>query len=149
VLDFDVHHGNGTDVIFRDDERVLVCSLFQQDLYPFSGGLPHQAGGVDVPLPAGTGGAAMHEAVRDHWLPALAKFGPQLIFLSAGFDAHADDDISDLMFSDGDFRWLTEFALTEAAEHAGGRLVSVLEGGYELDALARCAAAHVRLLAGI
>ena len=149
ILDFDVHHGNGTDVIFQSDERVLVCSLFQRDLYPFSGGDAHKAGGIDVPLPAGSSGEGMRNAVLDAWLPAINDFRPQMVFVSAGFDAHAADGISDLMFSDRDFHWLSGFAKSAAAEHANGRLVSTLEGGYELDSLARCAAAHVRVLAGI
>ena len=149
ILDFDVHHGNGTDVIFQDDDRVLVCSLFQRNLYPFSGGDAHQAGGIDVPLPPGCHGQAMHEAVNQKWLPAVDQFQPQMVFVSAGFDAHAADEISDLMFSDMDFLWLTRFAQSVAARHAEGRLVSLLEGGYELDSLARCAAAHVRCLAGL
>jgi acetoin utilization deacetylase AcuC-like enzyme len=149
ILDFDVHHGNGTDVIFRDDERVLVCSLFQRDLYPFTGGGGHNAGGIDVALLPGAGGEAMRDAVRATWLPALDDFKPEMIFVSAGFDAHADDSISDLMFSDGDYLWLAGFTMTVAAKHAGGRLVSTLEGGYELDSLARCAATHIRTLAGL
>ena len=149
ILDFDVHHGNGTDVIFQDDDRVLVCSLFQRDLYPFAGGDAHKAGGIDIPLPPGAGGEVMRNAVRDKWLPALDDFKPEMIFVSAGFDAHADDDISDLLFTDSDYRWLTEFAMSAASSHASGRLVSTLEGGYELDSLARCAAAHIRVLAGL
>jgi acetoin utilization deacetylase AcuC-like enzyme len=149
ILDFDVHHGNGTDVIFQEDDRVMVCSLFQRDLYPFSGGDAHKAGGIDVPLPAGCGGEDMRNRVRETWKPALNDFQPEMIFVSAGFDAHAADDISELMFSDGDFLWLTGFAKSMAATHAGGRLVSTLEGGYELNSLARCAAAHIRTLAGL
>jgi len=149
ILDFDVHHGNGTDVIFEQDNRVLVCSLFQRNLYPFSSGDAHTAGGIDVPLPEGSGGEEMRHAVRETWLPALDNFKPEMIFVSAGFDAHADDDISDLMFSDADYLWLTRFAKSVAETHAAGRLVSLLEGGYDLDSLARCAAAHVRALAGL
>lgn len=147
ILDFDVHHGNGTDVIFEQDKRVLVCSLFQRNLYPFSSGDAHTAGGIDVPLPEGSGGEKMRHAVRETWLPALDNFKPEMIFVSAGFDAHADDDISELMFSDADYLWLTKFVKSVAETHAAGRLISVLEGGYELDSLARCAAAHIRALA--
>jgi acetoin utilization deacetylase AcuC-like enzyme len=149
ILDFDVHHGNGTDVIFRGDKRVLVCSLFQQGLYPFSGGQGHEGDGIDVALPAGSGGDDMRHAVTELWLPALRKFKPQMIFVSAGFDAHVHDEISDLRFSDSDFLWLTELAISTAETYSAGRLVSVLEGGYELHSLARCAAAHVRTLAGL
>jgi acetoin utilization deacetylase AcuC-like enzyme len=147
ILDFDVHHGNGTDVIFENDPRVMVCSLFQRDLYPFSGGLAHAGKGINVELPAGSGGEEMRNAVENKWLPALAGFSPQMIFVSAGFDAHVSDEMSDLVFSDSDFRWLSELTLSVATTHAGGRLVSVLEGGYDLDSLARCAAAHVKTLA--
>jgi len=149
ILDFDVHHGNGTDVIFKDEPRVLVCSLFQQDLYPFSGGQGHAAAGIDVALPAGSGGDDMRNAVNERWLPALRNFKPEMIFVSAGFDAHVHDEISDLRFSDADFLWLSEFAMSAAETHSSRRLVSVLEGGYELHSLARCAAAHVRILAGL
>jgi acetoin utilization deacetylase AcuC-like enzyme len=147
ILDFDVHHGNGTDVIFENDPRVLVCSLFQRDLYPFSGELAHEGTGINVKLPAGSGGEEMRKPVEQTWLPALADFRPDMIFVSAGFDAHASDEMSDLVFSDADFRWLTKLTLDVAATYAGGRLVSVLEGGYDLHSLARCAATHVKLMA--
>jgi acetoin utilization deacetylase AcuC-like enzyme len=149
VLDFDVHHGNGTDLIFMHDPRVLVCSLYQQGLFPFSEGEDHHVGGIDVALPEGSGGSEMRRAVEDAWLPALDEFRPDMVFVSAGFDAHAHDDISDLLFSDADFAWLSELVLSVADRHAGGRLVSTLEGGYDLDSLARCAAAHVKTLAGL
>jgi len=149
ILDFDVHHGNGTDVIFKNDPRVMVCSLFQRDLYPFSSGQAHAGKGINVELPAGSGGKVMQKAVEETWLPALAGFSPEMIFVSAGFDAHASDEMSDLVFSDADFRWLTELTVGVAANYAGGRLVSVLEGGYDLHSLARCAATHVKILAGL
>lgn len=149
ILDFDVHHGNGTDVIFENDPRVMVCSLFQRDLYPFSGGLGHTGKGINVALPAGSGGEEMRRAVEETWLPALAGFKPQMIFVSAGFDAHASDEISDLVFSDGDFAWLAQLTVSVAAAYAEGRLVAVLEGGYDLDSLARCASAYIRTLAGL
>jgi acetoin utilization deacetylase AcuC-like enzyme len=149
ILDFDVHHGNGTDVIFENDPRVMVCSLFQRDLYPFSGGQAHAGKGINVELPAGSGGDQMRNAVESTWLPALAGFKPEMIFVSAGFDAHASDEMSDLVFSDSDFRWLSELTRSVAETYAGGRLVSVLEGGYDLDSLARCAAAHVKILANL
>jgi acetoin utilization deacetylase AcuC-like enzyme len=149
VIDFDVHHGNGTDAIFEHDERVLFCSLFQSGLFPLTDWSEPHRGGVYVPLQGGAGGEAMREAVAAAWLPALEAFRPQMVFVSAGFDAHADDDISDLAFSDADFQWLTETVLDVARRHAGGRLVSVLEGGYELPSLARCAGNHVKLLSGL
>jgi acetoin utilization deacetylase AcuC-like enzyme len=149
VIDFDVHHGNGTDAILEHDERVLFCSLFQSGLFPLTDWSEPHRGGVYVPLQGGAGGEAMREAVAAAWLPALDAFRPQMVFVSAGFDAHADDDISDLAFSDADFQWLTETVLDVARRHAGGRLVSVLEGGYELPSLARCAGNHVKLLSGL
>lgn len=149
ILDFDVHHGNGTDVIFEHEPGVLVCSLFQKDLYPFSAGLGHTGAGINVALPAFSSSDDMRQAVLDLWLPALDEFRPEFVFVSAGFDAHDQDDISDLRFSDADFHWLTVFALSVAASHANNRLVSTLEGGYDLQSLARCAANHVKALAGL
>lgn len=149
ILDFDVHHGNGTDVIFENDPRVMVCSLFQKDLWPFASGHTHASNGIDVALPAGSGGEDMRGAVKETWLPALTAFKPEMIFVSAGFDAHASDDMSDLLFSDSDYGWLSELTVSVADSYAAGRLVSMLEGGYDLDSLARCAAAHVRTLAGL
>lgn len=149
VLDFDVHHGNGTDLIFMDDPRVQVCSLYQQGLFPFSEGQDHHVGGVDLALPAGCGGNDMRTAVEAVWLPAMESFRPQMVFVSAGFDAHAHDEMSGLMFSDADYAWLSELVMQIADRYAGGRLVSSLEGGYDLDSLGRCAAAHVKILSGL
>ena len=149
VFDFDVHHGNGTDVIFAHDKRVRVCSVFQKDLYPFGSGLSHSGLGTDLALPIGCGGADMRAAVESTLLTDLHDFRPEMLFVSAGFDAHAMDDVSDLRYSDSDFDWLVTQAMTVASEHASGRLVSVLEGGYDLPSLARCAASHIRILAGI
>ena len=149
VLDFDVHHGNGTDTIFKDDPRVLVCSLYQQGLFPFSGDGDHHVGGIDVALPEGTGGTEMRQAVEAAWLPALENFRPEMIFVSAGFDAHAHDEMSGLMFSDADYEWLSSLVISIAGKYAQGRLVSSLEGGYDLDSLGRCAAAHVKKLSGL
>jgi len=146
IVDFDVHHGNGTDAIFEHDDRVRFCSLFQNGLFPLTDWSEPQRGGVYVPLDGGAGGEPMRRALEAAWLPALDAFRPQMVFVSAGFDAHVDDDISDLAFSDADYQWLTEFVLDVAARHAGGRLVSVLEGGYELASLARCAGTHARQL---
>lgn len=149
ILDFDVHHGNGTEAIFRNDPRVMVCALYQRDLWPDSGRQASDHNGIHVALEAGSRGDEMRGAVEAAWLPALAKFKPEMVFVSAGFDAHAKDEMSELFFSDEDFRWLSELTLSIARTSAGGRYISVLEGGYELDSLARCAAAHVRLMAGL
>ena len=149
IIDFDVHHGNGTDEIFNGQENVRLFSLFEQGLFPLEGKSSANGDGIYLPLPGGSGGADMRKAVEKHWLPALEAFRPELVMVSAGFDAHLQDEISDLHFSDADFQWLTQMCLDVAETHAGGRLVSVLEGGYDLDSLARCAAAHVKQLANL
>jgi acetoin utilization deacetylase AcuC-like enzyme len=148
VIDFDVHHGNGTESIFRDDARVLMCSTYQYPLYPYV--LAANAPGhfVNVPLPPGAGGAALRAAVEREWLPALEAFAPQLVYVSAGFDAHRDDPLASLAFTEEDYRWVTGVLLDVADRHAGGRIVCALEGGYALGALARSAAACVRTLLG-
>jgi acetoin utilization deacetylase AcuC-like enzyme len=146
IVDFDVHHGNGTEDIFRDDPRVMMVSTFQHPFYPFSGVEGRSERMVNIPLPAGAGGVEFRAAVTENWLPALERFRPEMIFVSAGFDAHRDDSMAMLRFTDDDYVWVTE-QITEAARtFAGGRIVSVLEGGYELEALGRSAAVHVRVL---
>jgi acetoin utilization deacetylase AcuC-like enzyme len=143
ILDFDVHLGNGTEDIFRDDGRVLLCSLYQYPLYPDMNP-PSVAGRiVNCPLPAGSGSDAFRAAVTQHWLPALEAFAPQMIFISAGFDAHASDPLAELQLTTDDYAWITDVACAMADRHAGGRLVSTLEGGYDLAALAASGAAHV------
>jgi len=149
ILDFDVHHGNGTEDIFRDDPRVLFCSSFQ---YPFYPNTPIDHGHpriVSVPLSAGTRGMDFREAVGSTWFPALARFAPEMLFVSAGFDAHQDDPMADLLLNERDYAWITEEIVRFAGAHCGGRLVSSLEGGYHLTALARAVAVHLEcLLAG-
>ncbi len=149
IVDFDVHHGNGTEDIFRDDPRVLMVSTFQHPFYPYSGVEGRSERMVNVPLAAYSTGRQFREAVTVHWLPALEDFGPQMLFVSAGFDAHRDDDMASLGLVEADYAWVTERLVDVAARHAGGRIVSVLEGGYELHALGRSAAAHIRALAGL
>ncbi|HKB83592.1 MAG TPA: histone deacetylase family protein [Burkholderiales bacterium] len=149
IADFDVHHGNGTEDIFRDDGRVLMVSTFQHPFYPYSGVDGRSARMVNIPLPAYSAGREFRAAVEDWWLPALDAFKPRLIFISAGFDAHRDDDMASLGLVEGDYRWVTEQLVALAAKHCHGRIVSTLEGGYALDALARSAAAHVRVLSGL
>jgi acetoin utilization deacetylase AcuC-like enzyme len=148
LIDFDVHHGNGSEDILRDDERVLMCSIFEDKLYPFSGNTPRGANMVNVPLPARSGGEALRQAVTDHWLPALERFAPQLIFISAGFDGHRDDDMGNLGLVEADYAWITRQIVRVAERHSQGRIVSCLEGGYELSSLGRSAAAHVAVLLG-
>ncbi|MBI3188060.1 MAG: histone deacetylase family protein [Gammaproteobacteria bacterium] len=146
IADFDVHHGNGTEDIFQHDERVLLCSTFQHPFYPYCGADTRSTHVVNVPLPAMSNGAAMREAVNHYWLPAMQAFKPQLIFCSAGFDAHADDDMSRLLWQDEDYAWVTTAIKTVATEFCNGRVISTLEGGYDLPSLGRSVVAHIRRL---
>ncbi|MBT8090694.1 MAG: histone deacetylase family protein [Gammaproteobacteria bacterium] len=148
IVDFDVHHGNGTEDIFKDDYRVLFCSTFQHPFYPFTALLEPADNRVNVPLQAGAGSDEFRAAVTDHWLPALERFAPEMVFVSAGFDAHRDDDMSQVNLTDADFTWVTERIVEVAARSASGRIVSALEGGYELRSLARCVVSHIRALMG-
>ena len=147
IVDFDVHHGNGTEDMFRDEPRVLMVSTFQHPFYPGSGVEGRSERMVNVPLGAGAGSKEFRAAVEQEWLPALERFRPQMLFFSAGFDAHRDDGMAFLRFSDADYPWVTARMREVARRHAGGRMVSLLEGGYDLDVLGRCAAAHLRELA--
>ena len=149
IVDFDVHHGNGTEDIIAGDERVLMVSIFQDQLYPFCGNAPKAGNMLNVPVPAYTKGDAVREIVDQLWLPLLDKFRPEMIFVSAGFDAHRDDDLGRLGLIEADYEWITRRLVELAKRHAQGRIVSCLEGGYNLGALARSAAAHVRVLAGV
>lgn len=146
VVDFDVHHGNGTEDIFRDDRRVMLCSSFQEGIYPVSAAGPASERMIFAPLPPRTGGAAFRAEVGTRFLPALDRFRPQMIFVSAGFDTHREDGMGELDLVEDDYAWITRELKTIAAAHAGRRLVSALEGGYELHPLGRSAAAHVRVL---
>lgn len=146
IVDFDVHHGNGTEDIFKDDPRVMLCSTFQHPFYPHSGAGIISDHIINVPLPAGTSSDKFREAVILHWLPALHKFAPQMIFFSAGFDAHHDDDMSQLHLHAKDYAWVTQEILLIADKYAESRIVSTLEGGYELHALGRSVAAHLKVL---
>ncbi len=149
VIDFDVHHGNGTEDIFEGDERVLMASTFQHPVYPYSGPEDPAPNMVNVPLPAGAGSREFREAVREAWLPALEAFRPELLLFSAGFDAHVEDDMAMLRFADADYGWVTEQLRPIAERHGAGRMVSLLEGGYALSALGRSAVQHIRVLAGL
>jgi acetoin utilization deacetylase AcuC-like enzyme len=146
ILDFDVHHGNGSEDIFRDDRRVIVCSTFQHPFYPYTAIEESPDHIICAPLEATAKGAEFRQAVNDHWLPALHDFKPQMIFVSAGFDAHIEDDISGVSLTEVDYRWVTEQIKAVAEQYAEGRIVSVLEGGYELHALARSVEVHLRVL---
>ena len=149
VIDFDVHHGNGTEDIFEADPQVLMASTFQHPFYPYSGTEDPARNMVNVPLAAGAGSREFKEAVREAWIPALDDFSPQLVLFSAGFDAHAEDDMAMLRFSDADYAWVTAQLKDVAERHAQGRIVSVLEGGYALSALGRSVVQHLRVLSGL
>lgn len=146
ILDFDVHHGNGSEEIFRDNSHVMLCSTFQHPFYPYCGADSATERMINVPLPYGADGTVFRKAVTDIWLPALDKFKPEMIFVSAGFDAHRDDEMAQLQLIDEDFVWITQQIKAIANKYAHGRIVSVLEGGYELNALGRCVAAHISTL---
>ena len=151
IVDFDVHHGNGTQDLLWDEERVLFFSSHQMPLWPGSGS-PDERGAhgqvVNLPLRPGTDGVAMRAVYDAEVFPRLEEFGPELVLISAGFDAHAADPLANLLWDEDDFAWLTARLCDVAEGHAQGRVVSVLEGGYDLDALAASVAAHVGVLAG-
>ncbi len=150
VIDFDVHHGNGTEDMFSPphwQQRVLMASFFQHPFYPYSGASHPAPNMINVPLAAGSGGVAVKKAVQEEWLPALEAFKPQLIFISAGFDAHKEDLLGGMSLVEADYVWMTRELMAVAQQHSDGRIVSMLEGGYNLSALGRSAAAHVKALA--
>lgn len=146
VVDFDAHHGNGTEEIFRDTAEVLLCSTFQHPFYPDTGSDTVSDHIVNVPLPAGADGRLFREAVEQRWLPRLEAFRPELVMISAGFDAHVEDDMTGLCLRDGDFAWVTAAINRIAVKYARGRVVSALEGGYAPAALGRSVAAHIDAL---
>lgn len=149
ILDFDVHHGNGTEEIFQDNPSVMLCSTFRHPFYPYQGADSGNEHIINVPLAAGSNGAAFRDAVTNHWLPALERFQPQFIFISAGFDAHYEDDMGGLAFKEADYLWVTEAAKNIAHKFAKDRIVSTLEGGYALHALGRSVMTHVKSLSNL
>lgn len=149
VVDFDVHHGNGTEDILSGDDRVLMVGIFQHPFYPYSGDAPHAANMINVPVPAYTRGMAIREIVEQAWMPRLEEFRPEMVFISAGFDAHREDELGQLGMVEADYAWITEQIRQVARRHAKGRIVSCLEGGYNLDALGRSVVAHLRVLADL
>jgi acetoin utilization deacetylase AcuC-like enzyme len=149
IADFDVHHGNGTEEIFHDDPRVMLCSTFQHPFYPYAGADSGNDHIINVPLSAGTGGEEFRAAVTQHWLPALERFEPELLLVSAGFDAHRDDDMAALRLTEADYGWVTQEIKRIAGKFSHRRIVSALEGGYELHALGRSALAHIKVLSGL
>ena len=146
LVDFDVHHGNGSEDIWRDDPSVLMISTYQSGIFPFPVAETAAENMHNRGLPRYSRGDALREVVESHWLPAIDRFDPQLLVLSAGFDAHRDDDLGQLGWVEQDYAWLSEQLVGVADRHCGGRVVSVLEGGYNLDALARSVEQHVRAL---
>ncbi|MCG6869430.1 MAG: histone deacetylase family protein [Gammaproteobacteria bacterium] len=148
IVDFDVHHGNGTEDLVSGDERILLCSSFQHPFYPHTGFDSEAPNVVNVPLASGTDGEMFREALTAAWLPRLAEFAPQLVLISAGFDGHRAEDMAHLNLLEFDYAWITRKLLEIARESAGGRIVSSLEGGYELHALARSVEAHIRVFLG-
>lgn len=144
IVDFDAHHGNGTENIFIDDPRVLYCSSFEHPFYPFSGVDTKSPHIINIPLNAGTTGKIFREKTRNLWLDPIKNFKPEMIFFSAGFDAYCKDPLADLVFDEDDYAWITQEVVKIANDICEGRIVSVLEGGYALETLGGCALAHVQ-----
>jgi len=149
IADFDVHHADGTEDIFHDDPRVMLCSTFQHPYYPYCGADTSNDHIINVPLAAGSSGEQFRNAVTEKWLPALERFQPQMLFISAGFDAHWEDDMGGLALRENDYFWVTEILKVVAKQHAEGRIVSVMEGGYSLHALGRSVMAHIKSLSDL
>ncbi len=149
IVDFDVHHGNGTEAAFIDDPRVLMVSFFQHPFYPHTGAGTKSEHILNFPVPAQTDGAVIRELVQRHWLPALHKHQPQMVFISAGFDAHLEDSMGEMRLVEADYAWMTAQIMEIARQYSEGRIVSCLEGGYDFSSLGRSAVAHVKVLAGL
>src|SRR5690606_11516989 len=146
IIDFDVHHGNGTEETFAGDSRVLMCSFYQYPFFPNLRAEPPAGNMLNTPVGAYTASAELRQLVSDIWVPRLMEFAPQMIFISAGFDAHAEDDMGQLGLIESDFSWMTGELVKVADRFAEGRIVSMLEGGYVLSALGRSLLAHIRAL---
>jgi acetoin utilization deacetylase AcuC-like enzyme len=149
IVDFDVHHGNGTEDIVAGDERILMVSFFQHPFYPMDWPLSNAGNLVNLPVPAYTKGMDVRELIESTWIPRLEAFKPEMIFISAGFDAHREDDMGQMGLVEQDYAWITSRLKDVARRHARGRIVSCLEGGYALSALARSVEAHIRVLADV
>jgi acetoin utilization deacetylase AcuC-like enzyme len=146
IIDFDVHHGDGTEDIFKYNPQVMLCSTFQHPFYPHRGFDSRTKTMINVPLAANADGKKYQQAFSHEFLPALNQFKPEIIYVSAGFDAHVDDPLAGMNLIDQDYIWMTEFIKQVAKQHAQGRIVSLLEGGYHLPALAKAASAHITSL---
>lgn len=149
IIDFDVHHGNGTEVMFENDDQVLMCGLFQHPFYPFSGADGAAPNMVNVAVPAYTNGDTVRSLVSEHWVPRLQEHRPELVLFSAGFDAHLEDDMGQLSLVESDFAWMTQVVMEVTLAHSSGRAISCLEGGYEFSSLGRSVAAHIRAMSGL
>jgi acetoin utilization deacetylase AcuC-like enzyme len=147
IVDFDVHHGNGTENIVAGDQRILMVSFFQHPFYPEGGARSNASNLVNVPVPAYTKGEQVRDLIEAHWLPRLHAYKPEMVFISAGFDAHRADDMGQMGLVEEDYAWITHRIMEVAQRHAKGRIVSCLEGGYNLDALAFSVESHIRVLA--
>ncbi len=147
ICDFDVHHCNGTVDIFKDDPRVLVCSSFQNNFYPYRYLDFSNEHIISTPLSAGTDGTQFRDQIESNWLPAIQRLKPDLLFVSAGFDAHKKDPLGELNWTEDDFRWITKLIIDLSNSYSEGRIVSTLEGGYDLEALASSAQVHIEELA--
>jgi len=146
ILDFDVHHCNGTVDIFKDRKEVLVCSSFQDNFYPFRFLDFSNEHIISTPLSAGTGGLEFRKRIEKEWLTALHAHQPDFVLISAGFDAHQDDPLGELSLQESDYTWVTRLIVDIANTYAEGRILSTMEGGYNVDALASCVEAHVQVL---
>ncbi|MCX7262060.1 MAG: histone deacetylase family protein [Burkholderiales bacterium] len=149
IVDFDVHHGNGTEDIVAGDDRILMVSFFQHPFYPEGGVRKHDANLLNLPVPAYTKGMDIRELIEMMWIPRLEAHQPELFFISAGFDAHREDDLGQLGLVEQDYAWMTQRIKEIAQKYAHGRIVSCLEGGYNLSALSRSVEAHLRVLANV
>ena len=149
VVDFDVHHGDGTENILAGDMRALMVGIFQHPFYPFCGDQNPAPNMLNVPIPAYTRGMDIREIIEMSWIPRLEEFQPEMIFISAGFDAHREDDMGQLGLTEQDFAWITQRVKDVAKRYSQGRIVSLLEGGYVMSPLARSVEAHIRVLADL
>ncbi len=146
IVDFDVHHGNGTEEAFAHDDRVMMCSFYQYPLFPDEHMQNPGPNMVNVPVEAYSGGDVIRDIAEKTWFPALRSFAPELILISAGFDAHREDDMGSMKLVEADYAWITSKVVDIANEFSQGRIVSFLEGGYDLSALGRSTVAHIRAL---
>lgn len=146
IIDFDVHHGNGTEETFAHDDRIMMCSFYQYPLFPENHVADPGPNMINVPVEAYSGGDVIRDLAERFWFPALDEFQPELILISAGFDAHREDDMASLKLVESDYAWITSKLVNIADKYCGGRIISMLEGGYDLSALGRSVVAHVRSL---